>query len=45
MKDDDADKLATGLERAGYHIGSGLGWLGFWLFLGLCSLDIIQAAI
>jgi len=42
MSNEEADKIATGLNNMGNHIGSGIAWLGFWLFLGLSSLEIIQ---
>jgi len=29
------EQIAIGLNNLGSHIGSGFGWLGFWLMLGM----------
>lgn len=42
MTDEKSDSLEAGLKGLGDHIGSGLAWMGFWIFLGLLSMDITQ---
>ena len=36
-----ANQLAKGLNNIGSHIGSGLAWLGFWIFLGMCMIEVV----
>jgi hypothetical protein len=28
---------------AGKHLGNGIAWFGFWVFLGMASLDVSTA--
>lgn len=30
-------------EEAAKHIGNGISWFGFWIFMGLMSLDVSTA--
>lgn len=41
----DQTKIAESEAKvlAGKHIGSGIAWLGFWIFMGLMSMDINSA--
>lgn len=32
------------ISEAGKHIGSGLGWLGFWIMLGLIAIAVTQGS-
>jgi hypothetical protein len=42
MNVETAKQIAAGLNSMGAHLGSGIAWLGFWLFLGLSSIEIVQ---
>lgn len=33
--------IGYGIKKAGEHIGYGIAWFGFWLFLGMNSIEII----
>ncbi len=36
---DSSDSVANGIRGAGDRIGSGLAWLGFWIFLSSVVID------
>lgn len=38
MSEEITESVAT--VAAAKHIGSGIAWFGFWIFMGLMSLDI-----
>ena len=38
MDKEAAEQIAVGLNNAGVHVGGGIGWLGFWIFLGMCFI-------
>jgi hypothetical protein len=45
MDKESAEEIRIGMTNLGVHIGSGIAWFGFWMFLGLSTIDIITTVI
>jgi len=44
MNKEQESGIAVGLNKMGNHVGSGIAWLGFLIFLGMLMVEITPIA-